>query len=41
MSHTIHCRHRHFVWDNAIAPVLRVAPGETVSFQIMPRSIFN
>ena len=35
MPYTIHCRHRHFVWDNAIAPVLRVAPGETVSFEIM------
>jgi acetamidase/formamidase len=35
MSYTIHCQHRHFVWDNAIPPVMTVAPGETVSFEIM------
>ena len=29
-AHTIH--QRHFGWDNAIAPVVTVAPGETVEF---------
>jgi amidase len=35
MSYTIHCTHRHFVWDNSIAPVKKVAPGESVRFEIM------
>jgi acetamidase/formamidase len=30
--HTIHRHDHHFGWDNSIVPVLRVAPGETVSF---------
>jgi len=29
---TIHKHHHHFGWDNAIAPVLTAAPGETVQF---------
>lgn len=35
MPHTIHCKHRHYVWDNAIAPVATVAPGETLTFEVM------
>ena len=35
MSHTIHCKHRHFAWDNQIAPVKTVAPGETITFEIL------
>ena len=30
-SHTIHRHQHHFGWDNAIPPILTVAPGETVS----------
>jgi acetamidase/formamidase len=33
--HTIHSRHHHCGWDNAIAPVRHVAPGETVEFECM------
>lgn len=29
--HTIHRHHHHFGWDNAIPPILTVAPGDTVS----------
>jgi len=35
MSYTIHCQHRHFSWDNAIAPVMTVKPGDTVDFEII------
>ncbi len=35
MSHTIHCKHRHFAWDNRIAPVKTVVPGETITFEIL------
>lgn len=35
MSHTIHCKHRHFVWDNALPPVLTIAPGETATFEVV------
>ena len=36
--HTIH-RHQHHVgWDNAIAPVLTVAPGESVEFDVFEAS---
>jgi len=31
-NHTIHGAQHHFGWDNAIAPVQRVAPGETILF---------
>jgi acetamidase/formamidase len=37
-AHTIHRHHCHHAWDNAIAPVLRVAPGETVTFDITDAS---
>ena len=36
--HTIH-RHQHHVgWDNSIAPVLAVAPGEAVEFDTVDSS---
>lgn len=30
--HTIHKEHQHVSWDNARAPVVTIAPGETVAF---------
>ena len=36
--HTIHREHRHLGWNNANAPVLTVAPGETVSFETVDAS---
>ncbi|SRR6056297_1754166 len=36
--HTIHRHHHHCVWDNAIAPVLRVAPGQAITFDIQDAS---
>ena len=30
---TIHAGHQHMTWDNARAPALTVAPGETVAFE--------
>lgn len=35
---TIHSAHHHFGWDNALAPVLTVAPGEEVDFDIVDSS---
>ena len=37
-SHTIHRRDHHFGWDNSNAPVLTVAPGETVHFEVVDAS---
>lgn len=37
-AHTIHSAHHHFGWDNANQPVLRIAPGETVSFDTVDSS---
>ena len=37
-SHTIHSHHHHFGWDNTNEPVLTVAPGETVEFEIIDAS---
>jgi acetamidase/formamidase len=37
-KHTIHAHHHHFGWDNGFAPVLRVAPGETVTFETVDSS---
>ena len=35
LSHpTIHAHHHHCVWDNAIAPVRTVAPGDTLTFEV-------
>jgi acetamidase/formamidase len=31
-GHTIHAHHRHIGWNNAIPPVMTVAPGETIHF---------
>jgi acetamidase/formamidase len=32
--HTIHGSH-HFGWDNSFPPVLRIAPGESVEFEVL------
>jgi acetamidase/formamidase len=37
-DHTIHGRHHHNGWDNALAPALEVEPGETVEFEIVDAS---
>lgn len=36
--HTIHREHHHFGWDNANRPVLEVAPGDTVEFEVLEAS---
>ena len=36
--HTIHRQHHHFGWDNANPPVLTVAPGDSVEFEIVDAS---
>ena len=33
-AHTIHAHHHHFGWDHAIPPVVKVAPGATIEFEI-------
>ncbi len=33
-AHTIHADHHHFGWDHAIPPVVTVAPGATIEFEI-------
>lgn len=35
---TIHDHHHHIGWDNALEPVLRIEPGETVEFGIVDSS---
>lgn len=35
---TIHRADHHFGWDNSLAPVLRVAPGDEVEFEVMDAS---
>lgn len=37
-GHTIHRHQHHCVWDKTIAPVLRIAPGETVTFDVQDAS---
>ncbi len=37
-AHTLHSHQGHTGWDNSIAPVLTVAPGETVEFHPMDAS---
>ena len=37
-GHTIHGRQHHFGWDNAIPPVLTIAPGEHVHFECVDAS---
>jgi len=34
-AHTIHGAHHHFGWDHAIPPVLTVAPGTMVEFEVV------
>ena len=36
--YTIHREHHHFGWDNANRPVLTVAPGDTVEFEVVEAS---
>lgn len=36
--HTIHREHIHHGWNNAFAPRLKIAPGETVHFEIVDAS---
>jgi len=38
MSHTIHSHQHHLGWNNAFTPVLRVAPGESVEFEVFEAS---
>jgi acetamidase/formamidase len=41
MSHTLHrhtIHHRHHGWDNGIAAVTRIAPGETLEFDVADAS---
>lgn len=35
---SVHGGHHHFGWDNSLAPVLRVAPGETVELAALEAS---
>lgn len=37
-THTIHRAHHHFGWDNALAPVRTVAPGETLFMECVDSS---
>ena len=37
-GHTIHKDHIHHGWNNAFAPCLRIAPGETIEFQTVDAS---
>jgi acetamidase/formamidase len=37
-QHTIHREHIHHGWNNAFAPRLKIAPGETVNFEIVDAS---
>ena len=34
-QHTIHREHIHHGWNNAFAPKLKIAPGETVQFETL------
>ncbi len=36
--HTIHQHQHHVGWDNAIAPVLTIAPGESIEFEVFEAS---
>jgi len=33
--HTIHGHRHHYGWDNSLAPVLRIAPGDSVEFEVL------
>ncbi|MEW5722028.1 MAG: acetamidase/formamidase family protein [Thermodesulfobacteriota bacterium] len=34
-DHTVHKNQCHFGWDNTLEPVLKIAPGETVTFDVI------
>jgi len=34
-GHTIHARHSHFGWNPANAPILTVAPGDSIEFEVI------
>lgn len=36
--HTIHQHSHHYCWDNSIDPVMTVAPGETITFDVAEAS---
>ncbi len=38
MKHTIHKHDHHFGWDNAITPVITVAPGDTFEIEAIDAS---
>jgi acetamidase/formamidase len=33
-AHTIHRHQHHYGWDNSLSPALRIAPGESVEFEV-------
>ena len=35
MEHTIDPTHIHHAWDNTLAPSLRIASGDTVSYELL------
>lgn len=35
---TVHAHQHHFGWDNSLPPVLRIAPGEEVAFEVLDAS---
>ena len=37
-AHTIHAHQRHYGWDNAHPAVLRVAPGDSIEFDVIDAS---
>ncbi len=37
-AHTIHHDHHHVGWDNALAPVMTIAPGTTLTFDCLDAS---
>lgn len=34
-DYTIHRAHHHFGWDNSLAPVQQIEPGQSVFFECM------
>src|SRR5690606_4522619 len=36
---TIHRDHHHFGWDNSLPPVVTVAPGDELEFEIVDASV--
>ncbi len=37
-AHTLHARRHHHGWNNALAPAIRIAPGDTVTFETVDSS---